>query len=146
MKTALCGLMVLAFAAASASAQAQAAAGNDATAAKTAVTADVPDITVADLKKAMADQAVTLLDCNGSASYAKGHLPGAIDFDAAKANLAKLLPADKGTLIVAYCGGPKCLAYKQGIEAARKLGYSKLKHYSGGLSGWRKAEEKLEKK
>ncbi len=146
MKTALCGLMVLAFAAASASAQAQAAAGNDATAAKTAVTADVPDITVADLKKAMADQAVTLLDCNGSASYAKGHLPGAIDFDAAKANLAKLLPADKDTLIVAYCGGPKCLAYKAGVQAAQQLGYTNVKHFSGGLSGWKGAGENLETK
>ena len=108
--------------------------------------AETADISITELKQLMAEKKVTLIDCNGSESYAKGHLPGAIDFSAAGDKLASLLPADKSALIVAYCGGPKCLAYKQGIEAARKLGYSKLKHYSGGLSGWRKAEEKLEKK
>ena len=45
----------------------------------------VPDISLVDLKQAIADKAVTLLDCNGSKSYANGHIPGAIDFEGAKA-------------------------------------------------------------
>ncbi len=108
--------------------------------------ADTADITIAELKQAIADNTVTLLDCNGSESYAKGHLPGAIDFSAAGDKLATMLPADKSKMIVAYCGGPKCLAYKAGVEAALKLGYTNIKHFSGGLSGWKKAEEKLQTK
>ncbi len=111
-----------------------------------AAEAETADITVAELKQAIADKTVTLLDCNGSESYKKGHLPGAIDFSAAGDKLATMLPADKSMMIVAYCGGPKCLAYRAGVEAARKLGYTNVKHFSGGLSGWKKAGEKMQNK
>jgi rhodanese-related sulfurtransferase len=107
-------------------------------------TIGVPDISLADLKQAMADKEVTLLDCNGSASYANGHIPGAIDFDVAKADRAKRLPKDKSALVVAYCGGPQCMEYKAGAEAATKLGYTNVKHFSGGISGWEEAGETVE--
>jgi rhodanese-related sulfurtransferase len=102
------------------------------------------EINLDDLKKAVAEKKVVLIDCNGSGSYAKGHIPGAIDFEAAKADLAKLLPQDKAALVVAYCGGPMCGAYKAGADAATKLGYTNVKHFSGGKSGWQKAGEQFE--
>jgi len=102
------------------------------------------DISHADLKAAMASKSVTLLDCNGSASYARGHIPGALDFNAIKSSLADRLPKDKDALIVSYCGGPRCGAYKKGAAAAEELGYKNVKHYSGGLSGWKKAGENFE--
>jgi len=102
----------------------------------------VPDISLADLKQAIEDKAIVLLDCNGSKSYANGHIPGALDFEGAKVDFAKLLPKDKTALVVAYCGGPKCMAYKAGAEAATKLGYTNVKHFSGGISGWKKAGAK----
>ncbi len=104
----------------------------------------VPDISLADLKQAMADKAVTLLDCNGSKVYAGGHIPGAIDFEGAKKDLEKRLPADKAALVVAYCGGPMCMAYKAGAKAVKKLGYTNVKHFSGGTAGWKDAGEKFE--
>ncbi len=104
----------------------------------------VPDISQTDLKQAMADHAVTLLDCNGSKSFANGHIPGAMDFESTGADLAKRLPKDKSALVVAYCGGPKCMAYKAGAEAATKLGYTNVKHFSGGLSGWKEAGATME--
>jgi len=55
------------------------------------------------------------------------------------------LPADKAALVVAYCGGPKCMAYQAGADAAMKLGYTNVKHFPGGISGWKKAGEKCEK-
>ena len=48
------------------------------------------------------------------------------------------------TLIVAYCGGPRC-AYKRAAGAAEKLGHTNVKHLSAGISGWLKAGEKAEK-
>ena len=101
------------------------------------------DISLADLKKAMADKAVVLIDCNGSESFAKGHIPGALNFEAIKTDLAKYLPEDKAALIVAYCGGLQCGAYKAGVKAAKLLGYKQVKHFSGGLAGWEDAGEKL---
>lgn len=104
---------------------------------------DFKAISVADLKTAIADKKVTLLDANGSESFLKGRLPGAIDFTANKADLAKVLPADKASLIVAYCGGPKCGAWKGAAAAAAKLGYTNVQHFAGGLSGWKDAGEQL---
>lgn len=104
----------------------------------------VPDISLEDLKKAVADKKVALIDCNGSKSYANGHIPGAINFEDKKDDLAKMLPEDKDALVVAYCGGPLCGAYKAGADVATKLGYTNVKHFSGGISGWKEAGEKLE--
>ena len=108
--------------------------------------AEYPDISVKDLKKAIADKKVTVIDVNGTESFEKGRIPSAIDFEASSEKLAKLLPEDKNALIVAYCGGPKCMAYKQAAKAAEKLGYKNVKHLSAGISGWKEAGEKTEKK
>ena len=102
-----------------------------------------PDVTHDELKAAIASGQVTLIDVNGSRSYAKGHIPGAMDYAAVKSDLASKLPADKNALIVAYCGGPKCGAYKQAADAAVALGYKNVKHYSGGISGWEEKGERM---
>jgi rhodanese-related sulfurtransferase len=104
-----------------------------------------PDIKIPELKSAIAAKKVTLLDANGTESWQKGHIPGAIDFDANKGKLASLLPKDKNALVVAYCGGPKCQAYTAAAKAAEKLGYTNVKHLTAGISGWEDARETVEK-
>jgi rhodanese-related sulfurtransferase len=104
-----------------------------------------PDIKINDLKSAMAKQKVVLLDANGTDSWKQGHIPGAIDFSANRDKLASVLPKDKSSLVVAYCGGPKCEAYKTAAKAAEKLGYTNVKHLTAGISGWHEAGEKMEK-
>ncbi len=111
----------------------------------TAFAGEFPDISVAEVKSALKDKKVVLIDVNGSESYAKRHLPTAIDFDKVEKDLAKHLPADKDALIVAYCGGPRCKAYQTAATAAEKLGYKNVKHMSAGISGWVDAGEKTDK-
>lgn len=103
------------------------------------------DISHDDLKAALAAGKVALIDVNGTDSYKEGHIPGAIDFEASETKLATLLPADKSALVVAYCGNPRCSAYKAGVAAAEKLGYTNVQHYSQGIDGWKKAGEKTAK-
>lgn len=105
---------------------------------------DFADVSVADLKKAIAEKKATVIDVNGTDSYKKEHIPGAIDYTAQKADLAKALPADKDALVVAYCGGPSCGAYQAAAKAAKELGYKNVKHLSAGISGWKAAGEKTE--
>jgi rhodanese-related sulfurtransferase len=105
---------------------------------------EYPDISVADLKKAIEEKKATVIDVNGSTSWKAGHVPTAIDFAAVKEDLKAKLPADKGALIVAYCGGPKCNAYSRAAKAAQELGYTNVKHLSAGISGWKAAGEKTE--
>ncbi|MDD5199685.1 MAG: rhodanese-like domain-containing protein [Terrimicrobiaceae bacterium] len=111
----------------------------------TAFAASFPDISRADLKKAIAAKDVVLIDVNGTDSYKSGHIPGAIDFVALKDNLASKLPADKSALVVAYCGSPACGAYAKAAEAAKELGYTNVKHFADGISGWKAAGEPTEK-
>lgn len=110
----------------------------------TAFAGDFADITIPELKKAIAEKSVTIIDANGSDSYKAGHIPSAIDFATAGATLDKSLPADKGALIVAYCGSSKCSAYKAAAKKAKELGYTNVKHLSVGIAGWKEAGEKTE--
>ena len=107
---------------------------------------EFPDISISEVKALTESKKAVIIDVNGSDSYKEGHVPGALDYDALGSKFAKALPADKNALIVAYCGGPKCKAYQAAANAAEKLGYKNVKHMSAGISGWKAAGEKLEKK
>ena len=107
---------------------------------------EYPDISVKELQSAIKKGKVAVIDVNGAKSFARGHIPTAIDFSSSGKELAKLLPKDKSTLVVSYCGGPGCRAYKRGADAAAKLGYKNVKHLSAGISGWKKAGADVAKK
>jgi rhodanese-related sulfurtransferase len=104
-----------------------------------------PDISQADLAGAMKEKTVTLVDANGSESWAEGHIPGAVDFEGSGEGLSGALPADKGALVVAYCGGPGCRAWNRAADKLEALGYTNVRHYKGGLQGWKKSGRKLER-
>lgn len=110
----------------------------------TAFAGDFADITIPELKKAIAEKSVTVIDVNGTASFKEGHIPTAIDYATTKETLKKSLPADKAALVVAYCGSPKCGAYQAAAKQAKELGYTNVKHLSAGISGWKEAGEKME--
>ncbi len=103
------------------------------------------DTTITELKSEMAAKKVTLLDANGTESWQNGHIPGAVNFESTESKLSSALPKDKNALIVAYCGNPKCTAYQAAAKAAKKLGYTNIKHLSAGIAGWKDAGEKTEK-
>ncbi len=105
----------------------------------------IADISHTELQAAIAKKAVTVLDVNGSDSFAEGRIPGAIDYIAHKAKIAALLPKDKSALVVAYCGNEQCTAYRAAADAAVALGYTNVKHYAPGIDGWVKSGAKVEK-
>jgi rhodanese-related sulfurtransferase len=104
------------------------------------------DISIEDLQKAILAKKVAIIDVNGQRSFQNGHIPGAINFSSQKQALKQLLPSNKNTLIVAYCGGPSCRAYLRGAKAAAELGYNNVRHLSAGISGWKKSGNKVAKK
>jgi rhodanese-related sulfurtransferase len=108
---------------------------------------EYPDISIGDLEKAIKTGKVVVIDVNGKNSQTKrGVIPTAVAFSNAKALAKQLAKTKKDTLVVAYCGGPTCNAYKKGASAAEKLGFKNVKHLSAGISGWIKAGKKLAKK
>ena len=109
----------------------------------TAIGQEFGDVSYKDLSAAIAAGNVAVIDVNGTTSYEQGHIPGAINFQADATALAEKLPKAKATLVVAYCGGPMCKAYKKAAAQATKLGYTNVKHFSAGLSGWKASGGKV---
>ncbi|HMV67278.1 MAG TPA: rhodanese-like domain-containing protein [Myxococcota bacterium] len=102
------------------------------------------EISFDELKAAVEAKKAVVIDVNGTDSFQQGHVPGAIDFEAHKLDLATLLPQDKGALLVAYCGGPQCSAWEEGAEVASNLGYKQVKHFRGGIKGWKESNGPIE--
>jgi rhodanese-related sulfurtransferase len=113
--------------------------------AASAFAGEFQDISIKEVNALTKSKKAVIIDVNGTESYNKGHIPGALNYDAIKDDLAGKLPSDKNALVVAYCGGPKCMAYQTAAKAATKLGYKNVKHMSAGISGWKEAGQKLEK-
>ena len=107
--------------------------------------AEFPDVSIKEVRELSESKKAVIIDVNGTESYNKGHVPGALNFAAVKDDLASKLPKDKNTPIVAYCGNPRCQAYQAAAKAASKLGYKNVKHMSAGIAGWKEAGEKIEK-
>jgi thiosulfate/3-mercaptopyruvate sulfurtransferase len=89
------------------------------------------------------------------ASYQKNHVPGAKQFlfpipemdtwdtketaGKSQADYAALLGADKDRPIVVYCGFVKCTRSHNGAAWAKKMGYTHVYRYSGGIFAWKGA-------
>ena len=119
-------------------------------------------LTAAELKK-MLDEAkpMVLVDTMPyDASYTKEHLPGAKHFlfpvarmsswdtketgGKTEADFAALLGSDKDKPVVFYCGFVKCTRSDNGAAWARKLDYTQVYRFPGGLFAWKGADFPLE--
>lgn len=78
--------------------------------------------------------------------YDKGHIPGAIsipdtEFEQKKA----MLPEDKSTPLIFYCGGLKCKLSMKSSKKALAAGYTKVRYFPTGFPSWKKAGGAVEK-
>ncbi len=72
--------------------------------------------------------------------YAKGHVPGAINIPNTQfKKLTHLLPADKSSSLIFYCGGMKCPLSVKSAGKAKALGYTNIKVFQGGYPEWKRA-------
>jgi len=89
-------------------------------------------------------------------SYAKQHLPGAVQFefpieevasldDQTRKAFLKILGPDKDRLLVIYCGFTKCGRSHNGAWWARQLDYTTVYRYPGGIKAWEQADYPVEK-
>lgn len=69
--------------------------------------------------------------------FDRGHIPGAISIpDRQFEDMTNLLPADKNTLLIYYCGGLKCKLSHKSAKKAEKLGYTNVKVFAEGFPKW----------
>ncbi len=94
-------------------------------------------------------------------SYKEAHIPGASQFlfpipemetwdtketdGKSVEDFQALLGSDMNKPIVIYCGFVKCTRSHNGAKWARKLGYTNVYRYSGGIFAWKGAKYPVEK-
>lgn len=105
---------------------------------------ELPMISTEDLSKGIKEKTISVVDCNTSEVYKKGHIPGAVYMNSTAPD-AKVLPKDKNAALVFYCKNPRCMASHQGAEFAKAQGYTNVRVYPLGIDGWEKAGMPVEK-
>lgn len=96
------------------------------------------DVPADEMKKIVKAGNATIIDVNSMDSFKDARIPGARHFASNKAEFAKILPADKGAPIIAYCGGKSCTAWQSAARMACEMGYKNIRHFSEGIRGWKK--------
>jgi rhodanese-related sulfurtransferase len=83
---------------------------------------------------------VLIVDSRPARKYDKGHIVPAINISNSQFDkMSHLLPEDKATLLIFYCGGLKCPLSHKSAAKAEALGYTSIKVYAAGYPDWVKA-------
>ena len=100
--------------------------------------AGITEIKTKELKQLLDDgKKLYLVDSRPAGRYNQGHLPGAhsIPLPVLKEKKAAVLPKDKSTMLVFYCGGITCPLSPSSAIIAKDLGYTNVHVYhEGGAS------------
>ncbi len=97
-------------------------------------------VSAAYVKKLIDEKAnVVIIDARPKArKYDAGHVPTAISIPTRKFDeLTHLLPADKATPLIFYCGGLKCALSPKGAAKAIELGYTDVMLFQAGYPAWK---------
>lgn len=92
------------------------------------------------------DKNYLLVDSRPVGKYNEGHIPTAVSipFTDLEKSGEKLLPADRKTPLIFYCGGLTCVLSPKSAALAQKLGYTNVRVFAEGEPGWKKAERETE--
>lgn len=91
-----------------------------------------------DLKKALdAGEDVVVVDARSPESYAREHIPGAVNIPHRTMSKATTARLPKKATIVAYCDGIGCNASTKGARNLTALGFQ-AKELVGGIEWWKK--------
>lgn len=78
-----------------------------------------------------------LIDSRPERPFAQGHIPGAINISDSKfEKMTDLLPKDKTTPLIFYCGGYICDLSEKSAKKAKALGYTNVRKYTEGYPAY----------
>lgn len=92
----------------------------------------VPVVEHDELLRALSDKSCTVVDVREPHEFRNGHIPGALNhplstFD--PGNIAK----EKPVVLICQAGGRSAKALRHALSTGRQ----DIRHYPGGMSGWR---------
>jgi len=84
-----------------------------------------------------------IVDARPALKYNGGTIPGALNIPFPQFALMQgMLPADKNTEIIYFCGGFKCNLSHKSAQAAQALGYTNVKTFAAGWPAWKHASKR----
>lgn len=106
-----------------------------------------PEVTTAELRAALADPRVAVLDARPAEEYAVSHIPGARSvpgkpglaaalYTADASEVRRMVP-DTSTPVIVYCNGLFCGRSKRFAADLVKAGYANVRRYQLGIPTWR---------
>jgi rhodanese-related sulfurtransferase len=102
-------------------------------------------ITREELRAAIFQGDVVVVEALGPRYYEDAHLPGAINIPHTEVGrLAPELLPDKDAAIVTYCSNTACPNSAAAAAQLRSLGYTNVRKYAEGKDDWREAGLPLE--
>ena len=93
----------------------------------------IEDVSLAELKRGLADGSILLVDVREPHEFASGHIPGSVSFPLSTFDPATL-PAAEGRRIVFSCAAG--VRSVHAIHIAQAAGLSLREHYRGGFKEW----------
>lgn len=105
---------------------------------------DADTISLDQFRNLVGDHQTIILDARAAPFYQQGHIPGALnlsrdDFAADYRRLRPTLDASKDKSLVIYCSGGDCHDSRMVASALLSLGFSQVRVFTGGWSGWTEA-------
>lgn len=94
-----------------------------------------PSDVYADLKNDI--HGIVVIDARSPESYARGHVPGAINLPYKKIDASTTASLSKTDVMVTYCAGVFCNASTKAAERLSGLGF-RVKEMRDGIDGWKK--------
>jgi rhodanese-related sulfurtransferase len=85
------------------------------------------------------DRIALIVDARPTAKYNEGTIPGALNLPFKDWHKLKgLLPGDKGTQLIFFCGGSQCDLSHKAASKAREMGYTDVRVFAEGWPVWEK--------
>ena len=92
-----------------------------------------PDVVSFDgLEEAIGANSWTVVDVREPHEFATGHVPNALNMPMSSFD-AQALPEGKPVVLICQAGGRS----RNALNQARALGRSDVRHFAGGMNGWR---------
>jgi rhodanese-related sulfurtransferase len=94
--------------------------------------ADPDTVEFAELEEAVEADSWTVVDVREPHEFAVGHIPNALNMPLSSFE-PKELPRGKLVVLLCQAGGRS----KNALNQARAIGRDDVRHYAGGMNGWR---------
>lgn len=105
----------------------------------------LPPVDIEELRRALEDPEVVVIDAQGEGGFERAHLPGAVDVSLDDViSQAERMVGESSRRVVVYCTDLRCLGSEFVGTQLVEAGYTNVARFPGGVAEWREAGMPIE--